>query len=130
MVLEQRYRHVEAPDEALSLVFQILRFKMSGWRRKVSRRGEGLAVPIDDLPLAHPDADPEIQAERAELKERLKSSLAELGERCRELMRLKLEGKSFEEIRRHFRIEAINTIYTWDLRCRQQLKAKLEGGER
>lgn len=130
MVLENRYRHVEAPDEALSLVFQILRFKMSGWRRRVTRRGEGQSVSLDDLPLAHPDADPEVRAERAELKERLKTALAELGERCRELMRLKLQGSSFDEIRRHFRVESINTIYTWDLRCREQLKAKLEGGKR
>ena len=48
--------------------------------------------------------------------------LALLGERCREMMRLKLQGLNFAQIQSHFGTESINTIYTWDHRCRQQLR--------
>ena len=128
LVLERRYRNVEREDEMVALAFQILRFQMAGWRRKTLRRGEPGAVAVDDLPLADPGASPETLAIRGEFKERLLAALAELGERCRTLLRLKLQDKSFDEIRRHFQVESINTIYTWDLRCRQQLRARLEAG--
>ena len=47
----------------------------------------------------------------------------QLGERCRELFKWKLEGKSFPEIQKIMGQNSINTIYTWDLRCRKQLFA-------
>jgi RNA polymerase sigma-70 factor (ECF subfamily) len=37
-------------------------------------------------------------------------------------MRLKLEGKNFIEIQTQMGAESINTVYTWDHRCRQQLR--------
>jgi RNA polymerase sigma-70 factor (ECF subfamily) len=37
------------------------------------------------------------------------------------LLALKLEGKSFAEIQIAFGVSSINTIYTWDFRCRQNL---------
>ncbi len=128
MVLEQKYAAVMAPDELLALAFQILRFKMTAAFRKSSRRGESTAVPVEDLPIADPGRSPEQLAEREELRRRLLAALPRLGERCRELFRLKLLGRSFEDIRRHFGVPSINTIYTWDLRCREDLRAKL--GER
>jgi len=50
-----------------------------------------------------------------------------LGERCRELYRLKLEGYSFTEIQARLKVAAINTLYTWDFRCRKQLLERLGG---
>ena len=128
LVLERRYRNVEREDEMVAVAFQILRFQIAGWRRKTVRRGEPWAVAVDDLPLADPNANPETLAVRQEFKERLLAALAELGDRCRTLLRMKLQDQSFEDIRRHFQVESINTIYTWDLRCRQQLKTLLDAG--
>lgn len=128
LVLERRYRNVEREDEMVAVAFQILRFQMAGWRRKAVRHGEPWAVTVEDLPLADPKASPETLAVRQEFKERLLAALAELGDRCRMILRMKLQDKSFEEIRRHFQVESINTIYTWDLRCRQQLKTLLDAG--
>ena len=43
------------------------------------------------------------------------------------MFRMKLEGKSFEEIRKTLEVHSINTIYTWDARCRKRL-LELMGG--
>jgi RNA polymerase sigma-70 factor (ECF subfamily) len=48
-------------------------------------------------------------------------ALQQLGERCRKLFRLKLQGHTFPEIQQIFGERSINTIYTWDSRCRKQL---------
>ena len=53
--------------------------------------------------------------------------LGELGERCRELFRLKLEGYTFAEIQARLKVTTLNTLYTWDFRCRKQLLERLGG---
>ncbi len=53
--------------------------------------------------------------------DRLLTAVAQLGERCRDLFRLKLEGHRFPEIQKIMGQRSINTIYTWDLRFRKQL---------
>jgi len=40
---------------------------------------------------------------------------------------MKLEGKTFDEIRQALQVQSINTIYTWDFRCRKKLLEKLGG---
>jgi len=55
----------------------------------------------------------------------LESALTDLGERCRELFRLKLQGFTFPEIQKRLKVENLNTLYTWDFRCRKQLIEKL-----
>jgi RNA polymerase sigma-70 factor (ECF subfamily) len=127
MVLEQKYGHVQALEELVPLSFQILRFKMTSERRKSVRRGENTAVPVDDLPLASDDPDPAEQAERQQRLDRLAQAMQRLGERCRQILRWKLEGKSFPEIRTLLGVESLNTLYTWDLRCRKELLERLGG---
>jgi RNA polymerase sigma-70 factor (ECF subfamily) len=43
-------------------------------------------------------------------------------------MRLKLQGKTFSEIQKAMGAPAINTVYTWDHRCRKNLM-ELMGGD-
>ena len=50
-----------------------------------------------------------------------------LFDRCRELFRLKLEGQTFPEIRDLLKVATLNTLYTWDFRCRKQLLERLGG---
>jgi RNA polymerase sigma-70 factor (ECF subfamily) len=127
LLIHEKYPQVAEPGELLPLAFQVVRFKMAGALRKSVRRGEGRAVPVEDLPLAAPGLDPERAAARSEMRARLLSAVAALGERCREIFRLKLEGRSFEEIRVHLRAGSINTVYTWDARCRKSLLEKMGG---
>lgn len=125
MVLHEKYAAVDGIEALLPLSLEIARFKIWGARRKTVRRGENTAVSVDDLPLAGGGPDPLEQAEARERVDRLEAALLQLGERCRELFRLKLEGYSFPEIQKRLKVESMNTLYTWDFRCRKQLAEKM-----
>ena len=126
-VLYDKYPHVVELIELVPLAFQVLRYKMLDAHRKALRRGEYNQESVDDLSLATPDASPETQLDQRQRVERLMAALAQLGVRCRELFRWKLEGKSFPQIQTLMGQTSINTIYTWDLRCRKQLMALMGG---
>jgi RNA polymerase sigma-70 factor (ECF subfamily) len=127
LVLHERYSALERVEDLLPVSLEIARFKILGARRKIVRRGEHTQVSVDDLPLAGHEATPYDQAERRETLERLEAALAGLGDRCRDLFRLKLEGYTFPEIQQRLGVGALNTLYTWDFRCRKQLLQKLGG---
>ena len=126
IVLHEKYAQVTAMEELVPLSLQILRFKIAGLRRKTVRHGEHTSVSVDDFPLPDPSPDPSALAERQQALDRLSAALSRLGERCRELFRLKLEGHNFGEIRKRMGAGSINTVYTWDSRCRQQLMEQME----
>lgn len=127
VVLQEKYAHVMELTELVPLSFQILRFKMLEAHRKALRRGEYNQDPVDDLPLADPGDDPATTVERKQRLERLLAAIEQLGPRCRLLFRWKLEGKGFAEIRRLLAVDSINTVYTWDARCRKQLLEAMGG---
>ena len=120
-VLHDRYPTVRELAELVPLAFQVLRYKMLDAHRKALRRGEYNQESIQELPLADTNDDPVTQLDQKQRVDRLLAAIAQLGERCRELFRWKLEGKSFPEIQKLMNQTSINTIYTWDLRCRKQL---------
>lgn len=130
LVLHEKYGHLDRAEDLVPLSLEIARLKIMGARRKTVRRGEHTQVSVDELPLATREADPFEQAERQQRLERLEAALAGLAGRCRELMRLKLEGLTFPEIQKRLGAASINTVYTWDFRCRKQLLAKLGDMER
>ena len=125
MVLHEKYSAVEDIEDLLPLSLEIARFKIWGARRKSVRRGENTSVSVDDLPLAGAGPDPLERTETRQRVDRLEAALSQLGDRCRELFRLKLEGYSFPEIQKRLKVESMNTLYTWDFRCRKQLAEKL-----
>ena len=127
MVLHEKYPQVTELTELVPLSFQILRYKMLDLHRKTFRRGEYHQESIDDRPVADPADDPSVEAEQKERVGQLIEALHQLGERCRKLFRLKLEGHTFPEIQRILGEQSINTIYTWDSRCRKQLLALMGG---
>jgi RNA polymerase sigma-70 factor (ECF subfamily) len=127
VVLHEKYPHVTNLTELVPLAFQVLRFKMLDAHRKSLRRGEYNQESVDDLPLADPGDNPMIQLDQKQRVDRLLAAMAQLGERCRELFKWKLEGNSFPEIQKLMGQNSINTIYTWDLRCRKQLLALMGG---
>lgn len=125
MVLHEKYPGVDRMEDIVPLSLEIARFKIWGARRKSVRRGENTALPVDDLPLAGSAPDPLEQTERRQRLERLESALKKLGDRCRRLFQLKLQGYSFPEIQIRLKIESLNTLYTWDFRCRKKLAESL-----
>lgn len=128
MVLHEKYPQVHSLTELIPLAFKILRFKMLDHHRKMLRRGEYNKESLDDHPLVDPGDDPSEQAEQQERVAQLIEAITQLGGRCRRLFRLKLEGHSFPEIQQILGERSINTIYTWDSRCRKQL-LMLMGGQ-
>jgi RNA polymerase sigma-70 factor (ECF subfamily) len=127
ILLHEKYSHVTRLEELLPLSFQILRFKLIGLRRKAARRGEYTQVSVEDIQLPDVSADPALRLERRQMTERLTAAIGRLGGRCRDLFRLKLEGKNFAEIQVLLRAGSINTVYTWDARCRKQLLVLMGG---
>jgi RNA polymerase sigma-70 factor (ECF subfamily) len=127
VVLHEKYPNVADLTELVPLAFQVLRFKMLDAHRKSLRRGEYNQESVDDLPLADPGDDPATQLDQKQRVDRLLAAIGQLGERCREIFKWKLEGKSFLEIQKIMGQNSINTIYTWDLRCRKQLLTLMGG---
>ncbi len=127
VVLHEKYPHVVELTELVPLAFQVLRFKMLDAHRKLSRRREYNHDSVEDLPLADPANDPAMQLDQQQRVNRLLGAITQLGERCRQLFRWKLEGKGFPEIQKLMNQTSINTIYTWDFRCRKQLLALMGG---
>lgn len=127
VLLHEKYASVTELTELVPLAFQILRFRMLDAHRKSLRRGEYHQEAIEDLPLAAPGDDPATHMDQQQRVARLLAAVAQLGERCRDLFKWKLEGHSFPEIQRMMGQASINTIYTWDSRCRKQL-LNLMGG--
>jgi RNA polymerase sigma-70 factor (ECF subfamily) len=128
MLLHEKYAHLDRLEDLLPLSLQIVRFKIMSLRRKAVRRGEYNQVSVTDIPLPDLDANPADAFERKEMLERLSRAMAQLGDRCREILRLKLQGKSFPEIQKILGARSINTVYTWDHRCRKNL-LDLMGGD-
>lgn len=125
VVIHEKYPQVERMEDLVPLGFQILRFKLAAARRKAFRHGDHLASDADLL--ISPDPDPEAEAERSQRMERLVAALARLGDRCRDLFRLKLQGKGFAEIQALLGAESLATVYTWDHRCRKHLLDQMGG---
>jgi RNA polymerase sigma-70 factor (ECF subfamily) len=121
IVLHDKYPEVTRIEDLLPLSLQIMRFKMAGLRRKVQRRGESGQVSIDEIQLPDPGNSPEVHAQREEMLRKLTAAIEKLPPRCKELFRLKLLGKTFPEIQQELKAASINTIYTWDARCRKNL---------
>jgi RNA polymerase sigma-70 factor (ECF subfamily) len=128
VLLHEKYGHLDQLEDLLPLAFQILRFKLAAHRRKAGRRGEYDAVDVDVFPPVSDAPDPATLLERKELLAKLMGGISRMGERCRELFHFKLQGRSFAEIQRLMGATTLNTVYTWDHRCRKQLLASLGGG--
>ena len=127
MVLHEKYPHVSELTQLVPLSFKILRFKMLDHHRKTLRRGEYNQESVNDQPLKDPGDDPAMLAEQKERVTQLIAALQQLGERCQTLFRLKLEGHTFPEIMQILGEHSINTIYTWDSRCRKELLSVMGG---
>ena len=127
MVIERKYAHLDRIEDLLPLSLQIVRFKIMAARRKMLRRGEYATISTDDIQLRDPGADPEQLARQRIMIDRLRKAIAKLGDRCRELLKYKLQGRTFVEIQKLMSAGSINTIYTWDLRCRKSLIETMGG---
>jgi RNA polymerase sigma-70 factor (ECF subfamily) len=120
-------KYAAAPVEELLPLGIGIAWKMRAARwRKARRRGEDTAADAMDVPLPDSAPNPEERAARSEMKGRLLHAMKRLSGRCRELMRLKLEERTFPEIADILGAK-LNTVYSWDHRCMQRLRDALGG---
>ena len=127
IVLHDKYPEVSTLQELLPLSFQVLRYKLLDYQRKSFRRGEQNREDVEELPLPSLEDDPEVELQKKQRLKKLTQALGQLPDRCRQLFQWKLEGKKFPEMQVLLGIRSINTLYTWDFRCRKQL-IELMGG--
>jgi RNA polymerase sigma-70 factor (ECF subfamily) len=127
MVLHSKYSHLESVEDLVPISFKIARFKILALRRKYMRRGEYSQESIEDIEVADYESNPYLAFERKEMAERLRKAFKSLGPRCKEIFRMKLEGKTFIEIQDSMKVTSVNTVYTWDFRCRKQLLEQMGG---
>src|SRR5271166_1335735 len=130
ILLHEKYGHLDRLEDLLPLSLKIIRFKMLAYRRKARRHGEYAQISVDEVQAPDGGADALTAMEQREARERLMAAIAGLGDRCRKLLALRLEGKTFAEIQIALGVSSINTIYTWDFRCRQQLMESMEKSTR
>jgi RNA polymerase sigma-70 factor, ECF subfamily len=126
ILLHAKYRDLERLEDLLPLSLKIVRFKMLAYHRKARRHGEFTQASAEEIQTPDGRTDALTALEQREARERLVAAIGRLGERCRKLLELKLEGKGFAEIRSILGAASLNTVYTWDFRCRQQLIESLE----
>jgi len=126
LLLHEKYPALDRVEDLLPLSLEIARFKILAAQRKTVRRGENTQVSVDDLPLAGGDPDPFEQAARHERLEQLEAALKQLGDRCRKIFCLKLQGLSLVDIQKQMKVGSLNTLYTWDFRCRKELQERLQ----
>jgi RNA polymerase sigma-70 factor, ECF subfamily len=130
ILLHDKYGHLDRLEDLLPLSLKIVRFKMLAYRRKARRHGEFTQTSPEEIQMPDGQADALTVLEEREAREGLIAAISKLGERCRKLLALKLEGKNFTEIQTILGASSINTIYTWDFRCRQQLVELMRNREK
>ncbi len=128
LVLEEKYSHVEGLEDLVPLAMQIARYKIMALHTKSIAPRRRHVGPGRRFPIADPAEDPEAMLERRQRLDRLETALLALGDRCRDLFRLETAGPEVPRDPAAHGAESINTVYTWDLRCRKQLIERMKGG--
>jgi RNA polymerase sigma-70 factor (ECF subfamily) len=121
ILLEEKYQQVQSIADLVPLSLQIARFKLAAMYRKSARRSEGNQISVDEIQVPDLSQDTATEYERRETMNRLAIAIAKLPPRCREMIRWKLEGRNFAEIRKLLKVDSINTVYSQDFRCRKHL---------
>ncbi len=124
LLLATKYTDVEDPGQLVALAIGILRRKRADFWRKRTRHGEGMVEDQAVSPLPDGAPGPETVAADRERLRLFTNAATRLGARCRDLLRRKLEGQSFVEMANELG-RPVNTVYSWDHRCHQNLRALL-----
>ncbi len=122
--LRRRYPDLETPEDLVPLSFRILDFKIRNASRKRIRRKEDQEMPVEELFLAAPEANPEEQMMSKERQRQLALAAGRLRPKCRQLLRLQLEHNSLKTVSQLLDVPE-GTIYSRWSRCRQALKNEL-----
>ena len=105
ILLHEKYDHLDRLEDLVPLSLKIVRFKMLAYRRKARRHGEYTQVSVDEVQT--PDGAGRADCPGATGDSRTApGGHCSLGERCRKLLAIKLEGKSFADIQKSFGVSS------------------------
>jgi RNA polymerase sigma-70 factor (ECF subfamily) len=124
MILERKYSSKDAAEEILRIAIGIMKRLLQAQYRT----GKIEMVAVESATLGDDSPDPEQQARFRQLQAKIMLGIEKLGGRCRSLFLLKLDGYGFEEIRQKMGANSIDTVYTWDFRCKRDLAKLLDLG--
>lgn len=127
IVLMRKYSEVRRIEELLAIGMKTMKFMMLGHRRKMRSSGLDGAAQVEELQLPSLQPDASEILERREMADRFAAAVSKLGERCRDLIRHKLEGRTYDEIRTLMGAKTLAAVYTWDFRCREQIRGRMGG---
>ncbi len=119
LVLHNRYPEVADSGEILKLSARICANLAMNWRRRKSNVSRAV-----EIPEATPDPagrDPEATLIDKQLQQLLLQAIRQSGERCKELLRLRLSGVKTKDIAARLKAKpsAVDTAY---FRCLQRLR--------
>jgi RNA polymerase sigma factor (sigma-70 family) len=120
LVVLSKYAGVEAPEEILKIANRICVNLVLNLRRKRAHEelDSGIAAPVG--------ADPETVASNRELRQFMLGAIEASDSRCKQLLRMKLEGASTEEIAKELKLNP-NAVHAAFFRCGKRLRAALGG---
>jgi RNA polymerase sigma factor (sigma-70 family) len=123
LVLLAKYGGIEAPGELLKIANQICVNLVLNLRRKRANKRQ---VDLDAGIAAPSGGDPETIASNHELKHLMLLAIEASGSRCKQLLRLKLEGATTEKIAEELKLNP-NAVHAAFFRCSKRLRAALGG---
>lgn len=124
LLLTTKYADLDDPGQLVALALGILHKKRADFWRKAARHGEAAVEDPAGMPLPDRRPRPDTVASDRERLSLFTKAAARLGDRCRDLLRRKIEGQSFVEIAAQLG-HPVNTVYSWDHRCHQRLRSLL-----
>lgn len=123
LVLLEKYGGIEAPEEILKIANQICVNLVLNLRRKRANKRQ---VDLDTGIAASLGGDPETVASNRELKQLMLKAIEASDSRCKQLLRLKLEGATTEKIAEELKLNP-NAVHAAFFRCGKRLRAALGG---
>jgi RNA polymerase sigma factor (sigma-70 family) len=123
LVLLVKYGGVEAQEELLKIANRICVNLVLNLRRKRANKRQ---VELDAGIAAPSGGDPETIASNQELKQLMLRAIKASDHRCKQLLRLKLEGATTEIIAKELKLNP-NAVHAAFFRCGKRLRAALGG---
>jgi RNA polymerase sigma-70 factor, ECF subfamily len=124
LLMTQKYSDVREREDLMRLAIGVAKNMIRKVRRGDARYSE---LVEDGHPVADQRADFAAELEREQIVTRLLAAVRELGQRCRDVLRLRIEGRTSEDLMRLLGAGSIDTVYTWEHRCRKSLMKTLGG---
>jgi len=116
VLAKDRYKDLECEEDLVPLSSTILKKLHLGAWRKTARE-----VPLD--PTIDPPA-PSEDSDKREVQQQMKAAILTMGDSCRELFLLQLEGYTYDDIAERLQVTK-NNAYVMLNRCLAKLREKM-----